>query len=240
MEPTRYDRPSALPQPPTACEAYDAACRALNDARTARLKQIELRKEVERRIRRADEDWLLEAADAVAAGKEPPKDPRPALEKRRELLVQGEAVAKQVQVNAEAELDRVVEEHRATWLAAERERVLDDAQLASEQFEQFLQTLDGIRERQAVASWLDGGKLAARPLATKETVAIRKAIADVIDPPRTRYVTPANMAALQQGREAVTVDGEALPAGTSPASVTVSYTAKPRRGVLHDEIGEVW
>jgi hypothetical protein len=231
MNTARYDRPSELPAPPTTCAEYDKAHRLLSEARTKRHALREKRSQVEREIRKADEEYLVQAADDVLAGKTPRKDPRPALANRREKFVAEEALALQVQNELADRLDAVVEEHREAWVVQETDKRDDLAHLAEEQLETFIATIDEAREVDALISWLGGGKLHSRPIGTKEVNSLRKAVAELIDPPRIRHVDGKGMAALQQGREAVTLDGEVLPAGTSPASVRLSHSPRKLIGM---------
>jgi hypothetical protein len=220
----RYDRPSELPAPPTTCSEYDEAHRRLTEARTNRHALRERRSQVEREIRKADETYLVQAAEDVIAGKPARKDPRPALAARRERLVAEEAVARQVQNELADTLDAVVASNADAWLTQERAKRDDLAHLAEEQLEAFVQAIDEAREVAALVSWLGGGQLHAAPIGTKEVNALRKAVAELINPPRVRYVDGRNMALLQQRQQAVTLDGEVLPAGTSPASVRLSHS----------------
>jgi Skp family chaperone for outer membrane proteins len=220
----RYDKLSDLPQPPTTDPDYDEGYRLHFEARAETHSLRAQVSSVEREIREADQNYLAEAAEDVMAGKPARKDKRPGLSKRREELVGKLAVARQVQNTRADELDAIIAANREDWLEREREKRRELAERLSDAIEQVVSISDEVLEVAALVSWINGGKLHAKPFCTREINALRKAVADLIEPPRRRYVDSRGMAALQQGREATTLDGEVLPAGTSPASVTLSHS----------------
>jgi hypothetical protein len=220
----RYSKVTDVPDPPTLCPEVDA----LNILRLEHLPKHraigEKLSKVRTEKRHADRNYAREAAADVRAGKEPRKDPRPALERREAQLLTDLAISREYLNGLADEIDAVRDAHAATWVPQEkafRQERLEAAQAMRADLEYVLAEVGVITGRIA---WANGGKILRQPIGSKELNALGKAIAEAIKPLRVRWVAPDQMARLQHGREAITLDGETLPAGTSPASVRLSHS----------------
>lgn len=163
-------------------------------------------------LKKADETWLQEAAEAQRQGKKQ-KDPRPALREGVEQAQVDVAVAETACVELSSRIFdlRSNPAAQAEWKSATDAARAELLERSGRQRDELEETLTEVAEVDFAAGWANpNGKAVRILLGSAELGRLEKLLALHADRRPTRFVSPAAMERLKKGEDAEDVDGVAI------------------------------
>jgi hypothetical protein len=206
----RYFQPSTLPGPEDLNASWHDL-RSRYDSEYADLQKSKDKAATAKREQRAAEDYPRQAAQAKREGDKVPKDPRPAAADKVAEAEAGVEVQEQVMVDLTAEVEDWRQANADAILGIPLAQLDECSARGYRNVAELAETFDLFNAANRTLAWIEGKHKPPAPVGSKVVNDAERAVREVLTPPRVVHLRQAEMLKLRAGKDAQSVDGEALP-----------------------------